>query len=268
VEAGEEAGALPQVMGDLRRFLLESRELRTFVVTSSIYPAVILLVSLGVIGVLLGVIVPKFASVLRGAGQALPATTRILLGVSDFVREWWWLFPVLATGVIMLALQARKEGKMRNWLDATMLKLPLLRSLVLYANLSRMARTMSILMRNGVHLLDTVAIAARVLENATIRQSVAGLASQLRQGQRLSAALGGSPFIPPFMLRMLAVGEETGSVDVMLERVAERYESDLRLMVRRVISLFEPVTIISLGLVVAGIAVSMFLAILDLQGGV
>ena len=268
VEAGEEAGALPQVMGDLRRFLLESRELRTFVVTSSIYPAVILLVSLGVIGVLLGVIVPKFASVLRGAGQALPATTRILLGISDFVREWWWIFPVLAAGMIMLVLQARKEGKMRNWIDATLLKLPLLRSLVLYANLARMARTMSILMRNGVHLLDTVAIAARVLENATIRQSVAGLASQLRQGQRLSAALGGSPFIPPFMLRMLAVGEETGSVDVMLERVAERYENDLRLMVRRVISLFEPITIVSLGLVVAGIAVSMFLAILDLQGGV
>ncbi|MFA5205517.1 MAG: type II secretion system F family protein [Lentisphaeria bacterium] len=268
VEAGEEAGALPQVMADLRRFLLESRELRTFVITSTIYPAVVLAVSVGVIAVLLGVIVPKFASILRGAGQAMPLATRLLLGVSDFVRDWWWLFPVLVAGLVMLGLQARQEGRLRNWLDAMALKVPLWRQLVLYANLSRMARTMSILMRNGVHLLDTVAIAARVLQNHSVRQSVAGLASQLRQGQRLSAALGGSPFIPPFMLRMLAVGEETGAVDTMLERVAERYENDLRLMVRRILSLFEPATIIGLGLVVAGIVISMFLAILDLQSGV
>ena len=131
-----------------------------------------------------------------------------------------------------------------------------------------MAGTMAILMRSGVHLLDTVAIAAKVLQNTQIRQSISGLASELRQGQRLSAAIGGSRFIPAFMLSMLAVGEETGSVDIMLERVAERYEGDLRRTVRRTLSLFEPITILILGLFVGTIVVTMFLAILDTQSGI
>lgn len=267
VEAGEEAGALPQVMADLRSFLTESRELRSYIISASIYPCAVLVVSLAVAGVLLGVIVPKFAEVIQGAGGPIPLSTRALLALSGFVRRDWWIFPLLLVGVGLLLYRARREGWFRIWLDRWALSLPLIRQLTLYANISRMARTMAILMRSGVHLLDTVAIAAKVLENSQIRQSISGLASELRQGQRLSAALGGSRFIPAFMLRMLAVGEETGSVETMLERVAERYESDLRRTVRRTLSLFEPITILVLGLFVGMIVVTMFLAILDTQSG-
>ena len=268
VEAGEEAGALPQVMADLRTFMLENRELRAYVLSASIYPVVVLMVSVAVMGVLLGVIVPKFAAILASAGRELPVSTRVLLSVSHFVQAYWWLFPLLLVAVVLVILQAQRDDRLRTWLDDWLLQVPLIRQLILFSNLARMARTMAILMRSGVHLLDTVSIAARVLQNAKIRQSISGLASELRQGQRLSAALGGSKYVPAFMLRMLAVGEETGAVETMLDRVAERYEGDLRRMVRRILSLFEPVTIIGLGLLVGTIVVTMFLAILDIQSGV
>jgi len=268
VEAGEEAGALPQVMTDLRGFLMESRELRSYIISASIYPCVVLVVSLVVAGVLLGFIVPKFAEVIQGAGGQVPLSTRMLLGLSGFVRADWWIFPLLLVVALFLFFRARREGWLRIWLDRWALSLPLVRQLTLYSNISRMARTMAILMRSGVHLLDTVAIAAKVLQNSQIRHSISGLASELRQGQRLSAALGGSRFIPSFMLRMLAVGEETGAVETMLERVAERYEGDLRRTIRRTLSLFEPVTILALGLFVGTIVVTMFLAILDTQSGI
>jgi type II secretory pathway component PulF len=137
---------------------------------------------------------------------------------------------------------------------------------VLLGDLSRMARTMSILMRSGVHLLETVSIGARVLRNTRLRDSIAGLGSGLRQGERLSKAFSGSRLIPPFFVRMLAVGEETGSVETMLERVADRYEEEVRRLVKRLLGLFEPIVIVVLGLCVAGIVVSMFLAIMDIQG--
>jgi general secretion pathway protein F len=267
VEAGEEAGALPQVMADLRTFLLERREMRAFVLSASIYPCVVLVVAVLVCALLLGVIVPRFAEALLASGQQPPASAQFLLGIAKLWRGWWWLGVLLPAGAALVILRAGHDGTLRLTLDEWLLRLPVLGRLTLYSNLARMARTMAILMRSGVHLLDTVAIAARVLENSTIRRSIAGLASQLRQGQRLSTALGGSRFIPPFLLRMLAVGEETGSVEAMLERVAEHYETDLRRAIRRALGLLEPVTIIVLGVLVGGIVLTMFMALWDMQGG-
>ncbi len=267
VEAGEEAGALPQVMADLRQFLTDGRELRGFVVSASVYPCFVVGVSVCLLIFLLGFIVPKFAQMLTSAGRHPSFSTRMLLNASDLVRGYWWLLPIIIAGVVALIIRARNDGKVRRWLDGVMLRLPVIRDLVLYANIARLARTMAILMRSGVHLLDTVAISAKVLGNSTIRQSSSGLASELRQGQRLSAALGGSKVVPQFMLRMLAVGEETGAVEGMLDRVAERYEGELRRTIRRLMSIFEPLVIVILGALVGGIAVTLFLAINDMRSG-
>ena len=124
---------------------------------------------------------------------------------------------------------------------------------------------MAILMKSGVHLLDTVSISAKVLQNNTLKQSISGLAAELRRGERLSAALGRSQYIPPLVIRMLAVGEETGSSDEMLERVADRYDGELRQIIKRALSWFEPLVIIFLGGVVGTIVMLLFLAVLDIQ---
>lgn len=267
VEAGEEAGALPQVMADLHRFLTEGRELRGFVLSASIYPCFVITVSIGLLGFLLGVIVPKFAQMLAGAGRHPTFSTRMLIGASDLVRGYWWVLPILLAAAVAVFMRARNEGRVRQWLDTVSLRIPVVRDIVLYSNMARLARTMSILMRSGVHLLDTVAISARILSNSHIRQSISGMASDLRQGQRLSAALGGGKVVPQFMLRMLAVGEETGEVEQMLERVADRYEGDLRRKIRGLLSIFEPVVIVILGGIVGSIALTLFMAINDLRSG-
>ena len=268
VEAGEESGALPAVMRELLRFLNDSREFRAYIVSASIYPLFVLASSLVMLGILLGVIVPRFAAVLASTGRDLPRSTWVLVQVSELMRNpvFWCCASAGIVVVVLLGMQLRQEGRMRAVYDELILSVPLVGRMVLLGNLSRMARTMAILMRSGVHLLDTVSIATRIVQNATLSRSISGLAGELRQGQRLSHALGQSRFVPPFMLRMLAVGEETGSVEAMLERVADRYEADLKRLIRRTLSLFEPAVIIVLGVFVAGVVLAMFFAIMDMQG--
>lgn len=265
VAAGEEAGALPQVMGQLRSFLSSAAELRSFIISSSIYPGFILTSAAVMLCLVLFVIVPKFGTALQGAGVK-SAATDFLMALSGGVRDWWWLLPVAIAGICWLIAAIRKPGTgaRRMW-DKVVLRIPIFNRIVLYGNLARFARTMSILMRSGVHLLSTVSIAGKVIENSTIRQSLEAVAGDLRQGQKISAALSRSPFIPPMMLRMISVGEETGGVEGMLDRVADRYETDLRKIIRRMLSLFEPLIIIVLGLGIGLIVMLMFMAIMDMN---
>ncbi|NLZ62952.1 MAG: hypothetical protein GX902_04010 [Lentisphaerae bacterium] len=266
VQAGEEAGALPQVMAELRHFLMESQELKAFIVSASVYPAFIALSGILMLVFVLGVIVPKFAVALSSSGIESTATD-LLLAMSSFVQGYWWLLPLLLAGAVVLMLQLRQENSaVRKIYDQWILHCPIIGKLVLYSNLARLSRTMAILMRSGVHLLNTVSIANRVVQNTAIKNSLLELSGELRQGQRLSSALGNSKYIPTLMLRMIAVGEETGSVETMLERVADRYETDLRRQIKRLLSLFEPLVIILLGLGVGLIVLLMFMAIMDMQG--
>lgn len=265
VEAGEEAGALPQVMGELRRFLSESQELKSFIISSSVYPAFIIITGICMLAFVLGVIVPRFALAMTGAGIESTATD-ILLGLSAFLKSYWWIFLVILGILIYLFSQLRRENSpFRLWFDRMILKVPVIGKLVLYTNIARLCRTMAILMRSGVHLLNTVVIANRVVQNRAIAQSIIGLSGELRQGQRLSTALSRSPYIPDLMLKMIAVGEETGAVETMLERVAERYEADMKRLVKRLLSLFEPLIIVGLGLSVGLVVLLMFMAIMDMQ---
>ncbi len=268
VEAGEEAGALPQVMGELRKFLSEAQELKAFIISASIYPAFIAASGVGMLFFVLGVIVPRFATAMSGAGIDSTAT-QLLLGISGLLQNYWWVLLLLAAGFIYVLYQQRQQGSLvRKAYDRWILHIPLAGQLVRYSNLARLCRTMAILMRSGVHLLNTVVIANRVVQNGEIQRSLNELSGELRQGQRISAALGKSRFIPSLMLRMIAVGEETGSVETMLERVAERYETDLRRLVKRLLSLFEPLVIICLGLGVGLIVLLMFMAMMDMQSGI
>jgi general secretion pathway protein F len=266
VEAGEEAGALPQVMSQLRRFLNDARELRAFVVSAAIYPAFVMTAGAVMLSVIIGVIVPRFARILQDAERTPTLSMELLLKLAAFGRGFWWLVPVSIVALVWLVRQTQREGtRLRSWYDEWILKVPLAGQLVLYANLARMCRTMSILMKSGVHLLDTVGIATRVIQNGTLKESVSGLAGELRRGQKLSNALGQSSRIPPFLLRMLAVGEETGEVDVMLARIADRYEEDLRKLIKRLLAVFEPIIIIILGILVGSIVLLMFLAMMGMQ---
>ncbi len=268
VEAGEESGALPQVLSQLRQYLIMTREMRSFIISSMVYPCFVLSFSLVVILVLLGVVVPKFERIQQSLGVEPNLFSRGLFTASFLVNDYWWVGLLgLTAGLGGLIYMLRKEST-REALDRLLLRLPLFQRIVILSNIGRQVRTMSILMRSGVHLLDTVSIAAGTLQNTMLRNSISTLAMDLRRGERLSAALGRSPYIPPLVIRMLAVGEETGETDVMLERVADRYDNDLRQIVKKALSWFEPLVIIAMGAVVGLIVLSLFLLIMQFQGSV
>ncbi len=265
VEAGEEAGALPQVLGQLRDFLNMTREMKAFLISASIYPFFVIVVCIGVISLLLGIVVPRFARVIMSTGREPSFSTQLLLNASEFIRHYWWGGCILIVVVMFLIKQAEHEGKVKDIWDSVVLKLPFLSRIVVLANIGRQVRTMSILMKSGVHLLDTVAISAKVLQNNKLRDSISGLAAELRRGERLSSALSRSQYIPPLVVRMLSVGEETGASDEMLERVADRYDSELKQIIKRALSWFEPMVIVLLGGIVGTIVLLLFLAVLDIQ---
>jgi type II secretory pathway component PulF len=267
VEAGEESGALPQVLQQLHKYLIATREMRSFVISSSIYPFFVLFVCLAVISGLLGIVIPKFGTVIRGMGSEPAASTEFLLWMSNTFRDFWWCIPIAIVLVLLMIIRIRDDENARRRWDDVILRVPLAGRIVLLSNIGRLVRTMSILMKSGVHILDTVSISARVLGNHTLRNSISGLAAELRRGEKLSAALSRSDYIPPLVIRMLAVGEETGNPDEMLERVADRYDHELHERIKRALAWFEPIVIILLGGMVGVIVLLLFGAITDMQRG-
>ena len=265
VEAGEEAGALPQVMAELRRHLLERRETRNFILSSSAYPVAVSFISLAVIAFLLGHVVPRFAAIFQNGHRKMGAATELLVGISNGLATWWPLLIVLsiaATSGLWWLLTAPSQNARR---DALIIRLPFLGHLVMLMNTAILCRTMAVLLRSGVHLLKSVQIASRAVPHSGLGDSVAAAASRLRQGERLSEALRSCPLLPALVPRMLAVGEETGDVESMMTKVAERYDLEFRNRVKAMLALFEPLIIAVLAAVVGSVVIVMFLAIQELS---
>jgi len=268
IEVGEESGAMAEIMADLRDFLNSRREMASYILSASIYPLIVFGISLLVLGILLGVIVPRFANVLSSAGVEISGALHFMIGISDFLRSYWW---ALTIGVVVFVLWLKHAGK-QEWFkeskDKLFLRIPLIKTMVLYANLARFTRTMAIMLRNGSHILQTVSISTRVIQSNVLRRSISDVSTGLRRGQNLSDLLGQSPYVPAIFLRMLSVGEETGDMATMLERISDRLEKDLKQLVTRCLSFIEPAVIVVLGLVVGLIVITMFMAIMDMQGGI
>ncbi|MCM8531618.1 MAG: type II secretion system F family protein [Lentisphaeraceae bacterium] len=263
VEVGEESGALPLVLKQMQTYLNERKELRSYVVSASIYPLVIGLVSSTVVLFLLGFIVPKFAKIIEQSKRTPSTMTQILLDISYIVQNYWHLITLAFVGVVSLLLYLKNNEKFQEKVDETLLKVPVVKNIVVIGNVATLVKTMAVMLKSGVHLLQAVQIAARVLPNAIIRQSISSVSSRLRQGEKLSDALSQSEFLPKLVTKMLAVGEETGNVEEMMERVGTRYDSEMKAKIKGFLSLFEPLVIVTLGLVIAFIVVTMFMAISD-----
>jgi len=267
VEAGEESGALPMVMEELRKFLNERKELRDFLITSSIYPAIILSVTGGLVFLLFAIFIPQFAEIFLSMGKTLPLPTRIMLYISK-AFSWPWFFmwcPPLLFAIYFTIYKVQQGGKARELWDYKVLKIPVFGKLMQTIEITRFIRTLSVLLQNYVPLLDSVAIAEKVLQNVTIKETLTGVISELRAGSKLSSALGKSGFIPKTAIQMMNIGEETGNVGEMLNETALYYETEIKSRIKKLLALFEPVVILLIALVVLAVVSSIFLAILELQ---
>ena len=263
IKAGEAGGVLHDVLQRLVDYLERSHELKDSVRSALIYPTILLTVAgLSVIGLLVFV-VPQFSQMFEDMGQALPLPTQIVVGVGDVVRNYWWA--IMAAVFLSIAFAqhhfTRPEVKKR-W-DKRLLDWPLLGDLIAKVETARFSRTLGILLHNGLPLLTALNLVKDVIGNSSIGQSVENAADSLKRGKGLADPLIEEAVLPPLALQMIKVGEESGDLEPMLNKIADVFDGEVRTSIKRALTLLEPALIVGLGIIVAGIIVSILMAVLS-----
>ncbi len=265
VRAGEASGSLAAVFERLTEFEKSRDDLRSYIITSMIYPALLMCVGLGSILVLLTFVVPRFATVFQESRIHIPTPTLIMLETSRIIKAWWWA-AALVIGVAVASFRAYiASGEGRVWWHRAQLRLPLLGDVLRKADAARFARAMSTLVANNVPLVQSLGISAAILSNGSIASGLRDVAQGVKRGEGIAAPLRRAAVFPPLAAHLLTVGEETGRLDQMFNRMAEIYETDTRAAVKRFTSLFEPLIILVMGILVGALILSMLLAITSIN---
>ena len=271
IESGEETGCLPEVVNELHKFMGESKELKDFIVSSSVYPLSILVIVLGVTVLLFTVFVPKFAKIFYDMGRELPGAMNALVAFGDFAKWAWWMIPLGLYLAYIVCKHLYGEAEMKRKISGFIIKLPLLGGILVDLEMCKYLRTLAILIANHVEIIRTVKIAGRIISNPVVSAEFDGIDRKLKGGEKLSAALTGNRFIPAGTVPMLRVGEESGTVGEMLGNISGNLEADTRLRIKRLLSLFEPAVIVFLAAIVLVVVVAIFVAMMEInsisQGG-
>ncbi len=265
VRAGESGGILDEALSRLALYLNGIRELKEFLVGAMIYPLILTLTTGASIIVLLAFVLPKFAAIFADMGVALPTATRLMLSGGNFMQEWWW---ALLLGAVMIIWGYRRfyhSPKGRLLIDRLKLRLPLFGAIFIKMDLARFFRTLGAMLASGVPILEALQVVGGVVSNKILEQKVAHLQEELRRGAVVSKVLAADPVFPSLAVHMVGVGEETGHLDEMLEKLAEMYDRELKVTIKALTSLFEPLVILFMGLVIGAIVVSMLMAIFSVN---
>ncbi|HXA07554.1 MAG TPA: type II secretion system F family protein [Bryobacteraceae bacterium] len=265
VRAGEASGNLAAVFERLAEFERSRDELRNYIISSMIYPALLAAVGVSSIIVLLTFVVPRFASVFEESHMKIPVPTLIMLEVSKVVTAYWWIVAsvLLVTGVIFRVYVKTVPGRL--WWDTLRLRIPLMGDALRKAETARFARSMATLVANNVPLVQSIGIAAAILNNRKIAGALAEVSQGVKRGEGIAGPVRKAGVFPPLAGHLLMVGEETGRLDQMFARMAEIYETDTRAAIKRFTALFEPLVILVMGVMVGALILSMLLAITSIN---
>ena len=265
IRAGEAGGALEVVLKRLTEFLERSQALRETVTSALIYPMILLTVSALSVIILLTFVVPQFQRLFADAGKALPLATQIVIAVGDGFRHYWWVGVLLIfLGVVGLRRQLNLPENRIRW-DRWLLRLPLVGDLIGKVETARLSRTLGTLLGNGVSLLNALAIVRETLSNQVMAAALGEVAEHVKTGRGLAEPLQDAGSFPKLAVQMIRVGEETGQLDDMLIQVADTYDDEVQTTVKRMLTLLEPVMILGLSLVIAGIIMSILMAIISIN---
>ena len=265
VRAGETAGMLGQALDDLARFLERATEFRSRVGSALLYPALLLVAALGTVLVITTILVPTIAPLFQEAGAQPPFIVQALLTVQEGIANHWLLAVLAITALAGGSVALARNERWRLWWDRTMLKVPLVSTLVRSGQTASMTRTLGTLIRNGVPLLRALQVTSGVLSNRAMAEAMRDCAGEVSEGAGLASSLERSGLFPELALRLTRVGEQTGQLDVMLERVGSIYESALQRQLLRLTNLLTPVLTIVIGVLVGGLLLSVMGAIVGLN---
>jgi type IV pilus assembly protein PilC len=266
VEAGEVGGALDTILVRLATYREKADALTRKVKGAMIYPAVIVVVAVGVTAAMLTYIVPIFAKMFSSLGSTLPGPTQMVLNISNFMRVNFW-YGVL--GMVAAAIGFRywvKTDKGRLAFDRFKLKIPMIGTLIRKSSVARFTRTLGTLISSGVSILDALDTTAKTAGNRVVHDAIKKSVLSIAEGETITAPLKESGVFPPMVIQMISVGEKTGGLDDMLSKIADFYDEEVDAAVTALTSIIEPVIIVFMGTVIGGILVAMYLPMFDIVG--
>jgi len=261
-EAGEQSGTLESLLNEIATYKEKSESLKKKIKKAMFYPIAVLVVATIVTAILLMFVVPQFESLFAGMGGDLPAFTRMIVDASEFLQKWWYV----AFGGIALAIWGFIQGKKRSvafseLLDRLILKAPVFGDIVIKAATARFARTLATMSKAGVPLVEAMESVAGVAGNSVFEKAILTMKDEAATGQRLTTSIEASGLFSNMVVQMVAIGEEAGSIDDMLSKVADYYEEEVDNAVDAMTSLMEPMIMAFLGVVIGGLVIGMYLPI-------
>jgi len=265
VKAGESGGFLETILSRLAQYLQSTKELREHLISVMIYPLVLMIVMGISIIVLVTFVIPRFARIFSDMGGTIPLPTQIVLSFSQLVTGYWWDgLGIVALIYFGLKMYNQDEERKLRW-DRFKLKWVAIGDIIKKVEVARFSRTLGTLLQSGVSILPALNLVKEISQNRAISRSIAYIHDRLREGKGISRSLEETDVFPPLAVHMIGVGEETGRVDEMLIKVAETYEANVQITVRRFVSLLGPLVILIMGVVVGFMVLSILLAILSIN---
>ncbi len=264
VAAGEVGGILDNIMNRLAVYMEKAARLRAKIKGAMIYPASIVTVAVAVTAILLIYVIPVFAELFQGFGQALPAPTQFVINLSNFTVRYFPLIAVAFAAAIVTVIWLYRTEQGRLAIDGLLLRLPIFGDLFRKSAVARFTRTLGTLVSSGVPILDALAITARTAGNRVVEKAVLATRLSISEGKTIADPLTASGVFPPMVCQMIAVGETTGALDAMLAKIADFYEEEVDNAIANLTALMEPIVIVFLGTVIGGLVISMYLPIFQI----
>ena len=269
VRAGELGGVLDLILQRLADFMEKSQALRRKIIGAMIYPAAVITFAALIVTGLLIYIVPKFATIFSDMGEKLPAATRMLLGLSEWMKtSGWMLLVFVPIGYVIVTRLLRKSEAGAYFLDRIKIAIPIMGQITSKSSVARFSRTLGTLLSAGVPILDALNITAETAGNEVFTRTLKNVRESIREGENIARPLRQARIMDAMVVNMIDVGEETGELDKMLEKVADTYDGEVETMVSGMVSLLEPVMVITLGVIVGFIVVALFMPMVGMLDAV
>ena len=264
VEAGETGGILDIILQRLAAYVEKAVKLRAAIKSALIYPVAVVSIAVLIVGALLKWVVPIFANLFVGLGVALPLPTRIVIGLSAFIGQFWWFFIVGSVAMVFGVKQILKNPKGRYLFDSMLLRLPIIGILLRKIAVARFTRTLGTLITSGVPILEGLAITARTSGNAVLEEALMKVRKAIEEGRTIVDPLRECGVFPNMVTQMIGVGEATGAMDAMLQKIADFYEDEVDAATKDMLAMLEPAIIGMLGVTIGGIVISLYLPLFSM----
>lgn len=266
VEAGETGGALETILRRLADYREKTDKLVRKVKGAMVYPAMVSIVAVGMTVAMLTFIIPVFAGMFEGLNAELPGPTKMMIGVSKFLRENILIFIVIIIALIITYIVLNRRKTTRYYIDAIKLKMPVIGNLLRKTAVSRFCRTLGTLLQSGVNLIDALNITAKTAGNAVLTRAIHKSMIAISEGETITAPLAETKVFPPMVIQMIGVGEKTGNMDEMLAKISDFYDDEVDAAVATLTSMIEPVIMVVMGVVIGGMLIAMYLPMFDIIG--